>query len=216
MHDKERGKHYRLYSGLRYSNIPCEATFTNFKERLGKERYEQIFQVLFEIADLLGFLSYKAIAIDGTLFPTNARYKGCTYFSSVCRCIEFHGLIENVRKRILYRLREPEKIVLGKEIRIKVECPSTKFPEDVARPKVELLVLTLVQANWEQHSILNQLFGLKEELAEAKLNLVAKRGLLHTINLADEVDSFAFSCPKLPSDTEARIGVRRDPNHAMA
>jgi len=52
-------------------------------------------------------------------------------------------------------LRDPEKIVLGKEIRIKVECPSTKFPEDVARPKVELLVLTLVQANWEQPSILN-------------------------------------------------------------
>jgi len=110
-------------------------------------------------------------------------------------------------------LSDPEKIVLGKEIRIKVECPSTKFPEDVARPKVELLVLTLVQANWEQPRILNQLFGLKEELAEAKLDLVAKRGLLHTINLADEVDSFAFTCPKLPTDTEARIGVRRDPKN---
>jgi len=68
LHDKERGKHYRLYSGLRYSNIPCEATFTNFKERLGTERYEQIFQTIVEIADLLGFLSYKVIAIDGTLF----------------------------------------------------------------------------------------------------------------------------------------------------
>jgi hypothetical protein len=210
LRDKEKGIHYRIYSGLRYSDIPCEATFTNLKQRLGTERYEKIFQVLVEIVDLLGFLSYKILAIDGTLFPTNSRYKGCTYFSPQCRCIEFHGLIENVRKRILYRLRDPAKIVLGKEIRIKVECPSTKFPEGVARPKVELLVLTLEQANHEQPSILNQLFGVKKELAEAKFDLVAKRGLLHSINLADEVDSFVFSCPKLPTDTEARIGVRRD------
>ena len=78
VHDQERGRHYRLYAGINNSNIPCEATFTNFKKRLGEDLYNQIFHVLVEIAERLGFLSYKIIATDGTLFPTNARYKGCT------------------------------------------------------------------------------------------------------------------------------------------
>jgi hypothetical protein len=76
--DHERGKHYRLYAGIRDPHIPCEATFTNLKDRLGQERYRQIFHVLVEMVDLLGFLTHKILAIDGTLFPTYARYKGCT------------------------------------------------------------------------------------------------------------------------------------------
>jgi len=77
LRDWERGKQYRLYAGINDSrNIPCEATFTNFKERLGEELYNQIFHVLVSIAERLGFLSYKIIATDGTLFPTHARYIG--------------------------------------------------------------------------------------------------------------------------------------------
>jgi len=48
------------------------------KKRLGEKLYNEIFYVLVEIAELLGFLFYKLLAIDGTLFRTNARYKGCT------------------------------------------------------------------------------------------------------------------------------------------
>jgi hypothetical protein len=213
LRDRDKGRNYRLYAGIRYPHVPCEATFTNLKIRLGEELYQQIFHVLVKIVDLLGFLSHKILAIDGTLFPTNARYKGCTHFSPGCRNIEFKSLIANVRKRIGYRLSEPERIVPGKEIRIKVECPCPNFPENLKRPKVELLVLSLQQVNPERPSLLNQLFGVKDELAELKLDLVAKRGLLQSINLADEVDSFCFSCPKLPSDMEARIGVRRNPQN---
>jgi len=137
--DREKGKHYRLYAGIAYPHVPCEATFTNLKDRLGETLYNHIFHGLVEIAELLGFLSYKIIATDGTLFPTHARYKGCTYFCDACACIEFKGIIENVRRRILYRLNNPEKIVPGKEIHIKLECPSPNFPEDVQRPKVEVL-----------------------------------------------------------------------------
>ena len=94
--DKEKGKHYRLYAGIKYPNLPCEGTFTNFKERLGEDLYNQIFHVLVEIAELLGLLSYKILTTDGTLFPTNARYKGCTHFCDSCNFIEFKGVIENV------------------------------------------------------------------------------------------------------------------------
>ena len=213
LRDKEKGKHYRLYGGVTYSHVPCQATFTNLKKRLGEKLYNEIFHVLVEIAELLGFLSYKILTIDGTLFPTNARYKGCTYFCDQCQSIEFKGLIDNVRRKILYRLNDPTKIVPGKEIRIKLECPSPNFPKDVKQPNVELLTLSLEQANPQKPSLLNQIFGLKDELQKADLDLVVKRGVLTKINLADDTDSFFFRCPKLPADTEARIGVRRNPQN---
>lgn len=213
--DREKGKHYRLYAGIKYPHLPCEGTFTNLKGRLGEKLYNQIFHVLVEIAQLLGFLSYKIISTDGTLFPTNARYKGCTYFCSDCEFIEFKGVIENVRRRILYRLNNPEKIVPGKEIRIRVECPSDNFPEDVKRPKVEVLTLSLEEANPENPSIFNQIFVLEDELKNANLDLVVKRGIFTKIVMGNDTntDSFFFRCPKLPADMEARIGVRRNPQN---
>ena len=211
--DREKGKHYRLYAGINSSHLPCEATFSNLKQKLGEELYNQIFHVLVEIAELLGFLSYKILATDGTLFPTNARYKGCTYFCDECKSIEFRGLIENVYRRILYRLNNPEKIIPGKEIRIRLECPSPNFPQDVGRSKVELLTLSLEEANPEKPSIFDQIFGLKEELQNAGLDLVVKRGVFTKIVLGDDTDSFFFRCPKLPADMEARVGVRRNPQN---
>lgn len=213
--DREKGKHYRLYAGIKYPDLPCEATFTNLKDRLGEELYNQIFHVLVEIAELLGFLSYKILATDGTLFPTNAKYKGCTYFCDDCKSIEFKGITENIRRRILYRLNNPEKIVPGKEIRIRLECPSANFPTHVQRPKVELLTLCLEEANHDKPSIFNQVFDLKEQLLNAGLDVVVKRGTITEIFIGDDPDddSFFFRCPKLPADLDARIGVRRNPQN---
>ncbi len=214
VHDREKGKHYRIYAGINYPHLPCEATFTNLKERLGEGLYNQIFHVLVEIVELLGFLSYKILATDGTLFPTNARYKGCTYFCDECNSIEFKGIIENVHKRILYRLNNAEKIIPGKEIRIKLECPSPNFPENVQPPKVEILALSLEAANPEKPSIFNQIFGLEKKLKTAGLDLLVKRGVITKIVTTADTDSFFFRCPKLPSDMDARIGVRRDPQNS--
>ena len=213
--DREKGKHYRLYAGIKYPHLPCEGTFTNLKDRLGEDLYNHILHVLVEIAERLGFLSYQIIATDGTLFPANARYKGCTYFCDECNFIEFKGIIENVRQRILYRLNNPEKVVPGKEIRLKLPCPSPNFPDDVQRPKVEVLTLFLKEADPEEPNIFNQIFGLEKELHNARLDLIVKRGVVTKIDMGESTlsDSFFFRCPKLPSDMEARIGVRRDPQN---
>ena len=213
--DGDKGRNYRRYAGIRYPHLPCEGTFTNLKERLGENLYNHILHVLVDIAEHLGFLSYKIIATDGTLFPTNARYKGCTYFCDHCNAIQFQGIIENVKQRVRRRLTTPERIIPGKEIRIKVPCPSPNFPEDVPRPKVEVLALSLEQADIEKASIWNQIFGLKDELKKAGLDIVPKRGFLSKIVMRDSgrTDSFFFRCPKLPSDIEARIGVRRNPQN---
>lgn len=49
---------------------------------------------LVEIAERLGFLSYKIIATDGTLFHPRARYKGYTWFEGECNCVEFVGILK--------------------------------------------------------------------------------------------------------------------------
>lgn len=213
--DGDKGRNYRHYAGIRHPHLPCEGTFTNLKERLGENLYNHILHVLVDIAEHLGFLSYKIIATDGTLFPTNARYKGCTYFCEHCNAIQFQGIIENVKQRVRRRLATPERIIPGKEIRIKAPCPSLNFPEDGPRPKVEVLALSLEQADIEKASIWNQIFGLKEELKKAGLDIIPKRGFLSKIVMGDSsrTDSFFFRCPKLPSDTDARIGVRRNPQN---
>jgi hypothetical protein len=217
LRDWEQGKNYRLYAGISSKNIPCEATFTTFKKRLGEDLYNQIFHVLVEIAERLGFLSYQIIATDGTLFPTHTRYKGCTWFEKECKCVEFIGIIDNVRKRVRYRLNHPDEEALHKEIRIKVECPSSRFPDHakIPRPKVEVLTLCLQEADPEKPSIFNQIFGVQEELQRENLDLIVKRGVFTGIILGDsaKTDSFSFRCPKLPHDMDARIGVRRNPKN---
>ena len=213
--DRDKGRHYRLYAGIQYPHLPCEATFTNLKDRLGEKLYNQIFHVLVEIAELLGFLSYQIIATDGTLFPSNSRYKGCTHFCADCEFIEFKGIIENVRQRVRYRLQNLEKVIPGKDIRIKLPYPSPDFPDDIPRPKVEVLTLSLDEADPEKPSVFNQIFGLEKELHRVGLDLNVKRGVITKISMGESSssDSFFFKCPKLPSDREARIGVRRDPQN---
>jgi len=59
--------------------------------------------------------------------------------------------------RVRYRLNHPDEAALHKEIRIKVECPSGRFPvhAKIPRPKVEVLTLCLKEVNPENPSIFN-------------------------------------------------------------
>src|SRR3989304_10103583 len=97
--------------------------------------------------------------------------------------------------------------------------PSGRFREDAKapypRPKVEVLILALREADPGNPSIFNQIFGIQEKLQRENLDLVVKRGIFTEIILGDsaKTDSFFFRCPKLPHDMDARIGVRRNPTN---
>jgi len=80
---------------------------------------------------------------------------------------------------------------------------------------VEILTLCLKEADPEKPGIFNQIFGVKEEIQKAGLDLVVKRGVFTEIIMRDsaKTDSFFFRCPKMPYDPDARIGVRRDPKN---
>jgi len=167
----------------------------------------ELFRYLEKFPDLKTFLS-----TDGTLFPSYPHYKGCTYFCEQCQSIKFKGLIDNVGRRILYKLQDPKRLALGKEIKVRVDYPSTRFPENVLKPKVDLLTLSLKIADPEQPNPFNKIFGVEEELKSHGLDVIIRRINFHSISL-DQIDSFFFRCPKLPSDRDARIGVRRNPKN---
>jgi len=213
LHDKDQGRGYRTYAGISMSNIPCEGTFSHFRNRLGDGRYNEIFHVLVDIFHQLEMITFKILAHDGTLYPTRARYKGCTYFCSKCSCITVPDVLDEVRNRIRYRLNNLAENNLGTEVRVYTECPSDKFPKDVKKPKIELFSFKLACADGEvteEQRNTAILFGVHDELERQDLCIQTIRANVFGINRDGSV---AIGCPKLPKDTDARIGVRRNPQN---
>jgi hypothetical protein len=133
IHDEERGRAYRAYAGISMKHLPCEGTLSNFRARIGENLYNEIFHILVGIFHKLEMITFKVLAHDGTLFPTWARYKGCTYFCEQCCAITVEDVLDRVRNRVLYRLNRQSENPLGSECRVYSECPSTRFPEEVQR-----------------------------------------------------------------------------------
>ena len=214
LHDEDRGRAYRRYAGISMDHLPCEGTFSNFRIRLGERLYNEIFHVLVDIFHNLEMISFTILAHDGTLYPTWARYKGCTYFCEQCAAITVEDVIGKVRNRILYRLNNLSNNNFGSEVRVYTECPSDRFPEDVKKPKIELFTFRLAFADnelSEERRNTAILFGVEEELAKQHLCIQTIRSNILDINPDD--GSVTIRCPKLPKDTDARIGVRRDPQN---
>jgi hypothetical protein len=212
--DKDRGRCYRTHAGISEDNIPCEGTFSIFRTRLGERLYNEIFHVLVGIFHQLEMITFKILAHDGTLYHTWARYKGCTYFCDQCSCITVEDVVGKVKNRILYRLNNIAENNMGSEVRVYTECPSDRFPEDVKKPKIELFAFKLGFTDGdlpEEQRNTAILFGVEEELAIQQLCINTLRSNVSSINFDD--GTITISCPKLPKDTDARIGVRRDPKN---
>jgi len=67
-----------LVSPWTISHVKVHSPF--FRARLGQALYNEIFHVLVDIFHMLEMITFKVLAHDGTLYPTWARYKGCTLF----------------------------------------------------------------------------------------------------------------------------------------
>ena len=214
LRDEDRGRSYRQLAGITSDIIPCEGTFSNFRGRIGASRYNEIFHVLVDFFHQLEMVTFKVLAHDGTLYPTRARYKGCTYFCDQCPRISVEDVIGKVKNRILYRLNNMAEQNLGSEVRVYTECPSHRFPDDVKKPKIELFAFKLAFADGElpdEQKNTAILFGVEEQLQKQQLCISTLRSNVTDINLSD--GSMTICCPRLPKDTDARIGVRRDPKN---
>jgi len=82
-------------------------------------------------------------------------------------------------------------------------------------PKVEVFSMKLefVDGKLSQNQINTALiFGMKEELDKQGMVINVIHSNLFEINPCE--GNAKFRCPKIPKDTDARIGVRRDPKNA--
>ena len=215
LRDKDRGRAYRTYAGIHMDNIPSKGTFSHFKARLGEGLYNEIFHILVDIFRQLEMITFNIIAHDGTLLPTRARYKGCTCFSGQCEKIVAFGVLDRVKKQVFYRLNNLSRVDLEKSFKIKIDCPCDTLPEKIKRPKIEALVMKIsVMDGSESQNQINTaiLFGVKEQLDKQGLCLEIIRSKIFEV--APDLDRVALRCPKIPKDTDARIGVRNDPKNS--
>lgn len=212
--DRDLGRHYRKYAGISAVNIPCEGTFSNFRGRLSEDRYNEIFHVLVDIFQQLEMITFNIFAHDGTLYPSWARYKGCTYFCDKCSCITVDNIKNKARSRIIYSLNNLPNVDLNRECHIYTQCPSDRFPEDIEKPNIELFAFKLSFTDGDPTEEQNNtaiLFGVKEELDKQQLCINTVRSNVSLIK--PDNDSAVICCPKLPKDTDAKIGVRRNPQN---
>ncbi|NLT68452.1 MAG: transposase [Acidobacteria bacterium] len=220
LHDPFRGQIFRRLAGISLDCVPCEATFSNFRNRLGESLYQEIFHALLSIAEETGLVSFNMLATDGTLFPSAARYHGCHCFQDSCASISVDNIIQKIRDRVLYRIEDPSRLIPGKESWVSIECPCPNFPEDVKRPKIKMLSFTLEHASNELSAVdTNNLrfFRVEEQLTKLGIVLRFPQSNVHAISLSsllgETSNTFRFRCPKLPHDRTARIGVRRKPSN---
>jgi hypothetical protein len=209
--DDDKGRAYRTYAGISMDNIPSEGTFSIFRTRIGETLYNEIFHVLVDIFHQLEMITFRILSVDGTLYPTWARYKGCTYFCNKCTSICVHDLIGKVKRSILYRLETMAENNLGSEVRAYTDCPSDRFPQDVKKPKIELFSCRLAFCDGEptkEQKNTAILFGVDDELTKQNLCINTIRS--NVVHIDPLTGSITIQCPKLPKDTDAKIGVRRD------
>jgi len=102
---------------------------------------------------------------------------------------------------------------LDSEIRVKADCPSDRFPEEMEskKPKIEVFSLKLAFTDGTSTTEQNNnaaYFDIHDELRKQGLCIQTIRSNID--NFTDD-GSIIIACPKLPKDTDAKIGVRRHP-----
>jgi hypothetical protein len=211
LRDPQRGLHYWGYAGLIKEHIPSEDDFSNFRARCGGEKYREILQFLVDIAYSLGFLSGSLIAsTDGTLFPSFSRFRGCDYFERKCQRIQITSLLPRIKRRAGRFLNHPDKIILGKEYQVRARCPSHLFPLKKKKPLINLFSFSFSRFDPNRETdATSRLLGIEDKLKELGLMLLPLKSSINLIKMSPSLDTCLIKCPHLPSDIEARRGVRR-------
>lgn len=164
-----------------------------------------------DIAYSLVFLSGPLIAsTDGTLFPAFSRFRRCDYFEKRCQRIEITKLLSRIKKRVNRLLNDPKKIVIGKEYRVRARCPSQRFPKEKKRPLINLFTFSFSYFDPnEKTDGTSRLLGIEEKLKRLSLMLLPLKSSINLIQTGSSSDTCLIKCPHLPSDIEARRGIRK-------
>ena len=231
LHHPQKGPYWWKPAGIVPPHIPCQMTFTNFRERINQQsaqnpslkKYEEIMQVLEWIFHTVGLVTYRCLATDGCLFPSAACYKGCAHhLGQACQHISVEGELTRIRQSLSAVLSQYPHLKLGKTYSLSIECPQPEYPQQDAhgnplkRPRIRLFQYRFLpqddQAPNREDPTL-KLLGLEEKLSEYGLTLQGKLLPLNQIAFSEQgKDLLEFACPRLPKDWDAKLGVQRD-NH---
>lgn len=231
LHHPQKGPYYWKPTGIVPPNIPCQMTFTNFRERINQQstknpslkKYEEIIQVLDWIFHTVGLVTYRFLATDGCLSPSAACYKGCAHHQGeACQKVQVEGELTRIRQSLSAVLAQYPHLKLGKTYVLAIECPQPDYPQEDAhgkplkRPNLRLFQYRFLPQDDQEPNQVDptlKLLGLEEKLAETGLTLEYARLPLGQISFSEKgKDLPEFACPRLPKDWDARLGVQRD-NH---
>ena len=205
LHDSDKGRRHRLLAGL-HDQVPGEDDLCHFRYRIGDMVIDQIMAVAVDFLYHFGLIQGEILSTDGQLEPSYSRYKGCTYACEDCQA---------------FALSNADRQALGEQLqngakRLQLTCP---FPEAVEKvreatakkgtpkdPTVALLEIETVpedKASEPQRQHVAKLLGLsQDEVPPLRLKWC---------HLSQGPNGeLVGSCPKMPSDLEAKIGVHVD------
>jgi hypothetical protein len=205
LHDSDKGRRYRQLAGL-HDAVPGEDDLCHFRSRIGETVIDQITDVVVDFLHRFGLIKGELLSTDGQLEPSYSRYKGCTYACQDCRALPIDAAAQQA-------LREQVQSGAG---RLQLTCPfpdvvdkvraataKTGTPRDPKMALLELEVLgdTDIACSDRQHVAV--LLGLPpEQVPPVRL----KWCHLHRTPQGE----LLASCPKVPSDLEAKVGYHVD------
>jgi hypothetical protein len=221
--DNDKGRQYRYLSGVDIENVPTEATFHNFKERLGEEKFSEIMGELVRIFNIVGIISGEIISTDGTLIEAFARYRGCNYGEKCCKCMDCKANIESEIEFLIEKAKDDlenndQKYSL---VNLKYQCPRKDIldkiktllkkknkeikQKDIATFNIiKFKVYKGKKKNLKNHKkYFETLIGTKID-KEYSIEMISNR------IYRNETGEMKFSCPRASKDLDARTGYRRD------
>jgi hypothetical protein len=205
LHQADKGLRYRELAGL-HDHVPGEDDLSHFRSRVGDGVIHTTLAGVVELLQAFGLIKGELVSTDGQLEPSYARYKGCTYACEGCHAFRID---EAGRQALRDQLQSGAK-------RLQLICP---FPDVVAKvreatakkghpkdPKVPLLEIEEVPdaagARADRQQVA-ELLGLPDdEVPPVHLTWChVSRG---------PQGELLGSCPKMPSDLEAKVGYHVD------
>jgi len=205
LHQTEKGRRYRELAGL-HEVIPGEDDLCHFRYRVGAEAIEKTMASVVELCRNFGLIKGELLSTDGPLEPSYSRYKGCTYACQGCRqcpldeasCQELCRQLQNGSKRLQLTCPFPEVVE-----KVRQATAKKGIPKD---PQVTLLEIEEVpqgHASSPDRQQVATLLGLPEDQVPG----VRLTGCHLSWGPQGEL---LGSCPKVPSDLEAKVGSHID------